>query len=82
MRWSLKKYRKTHDDDLPNITPHVFRHIFCTNMVNKGMDVKSLQYILGHSDVGTTLGIYAHACYDTAAHSLLRAVECNENHKK
>ena len=40
------------DKPLPHITPHVFRHTFCTNMANAGMDIKTLQYVMGHSDVG------------------------------
>lgn len=53
MRWAMKKYRKLHPDKpLPHITPHVFRHTFCTNMTNAGMDIKNLQYVMGHSDVG------------------------------
>lgn len=46
MRWAMKKYQKLHPDrPLPHITPHVFRHTFCTNMANAGMDVKTLQYL-------------------------------------
>lgn len=68
MRWAMKKYSKLHPDKpLPHITPHVFRHTFCTNMANKGMDVKHLQYIMGHSDVSVTLNVYTHANYDLAA---------------
>lgn len=65
MRWAMKKYKKLHPEQpLPHITPHVFRHTFCTNMANKGMDIKTLQYLMGHSDVGVTLNVYTHASYD------------------
>lgn len=60
---------------LPNITPHVFRHTFCTNMVNAGMDVKVLQYIMGHSEIDVTLNIYTHMSYDRAASQMLRLVD-------
>ena len=40
-------------------TPHRFRHYFATTMKNK-IDVKTLQSILGHAEVSTTLDIYAH----------------------
>lgn len=41
MRWAMKKYKKLHPDKpLPHITPHVFRHIFCTNYENDGMDTQ------------------------------------------
>ena len=35
-------------------------------MPNAGMDIKSLQYVMGHSDVGATLNIYTHASFDWA----------------
>lgn len=76
MRWAMKKYSKLHPDKpLPHITPHVFRHTFCTNMANKGMDVKHLQYIMGHSDVGVTLNVYTHANYDLAAEQMLVIID-------
>ena len=47
MRWARKKFQKLHPDiELPNITPHVFRHTFCTNLANAGMDIKNLQYLM------------------------------------
>jgi len=73
MRWAMKKYKKLHPDQpLPHITPHVFRHTFCTNMANAGMDIKTLQYLMGHSDVGVTLNVYTHASYDRAAEQLCK----------
>lgn len=75
MRWAMKKYQKLHSDrPLPHITPHVFRHTFCTNMANAGMDVKTLQYLMGHSDVGVTLNIYTHATYDRAAEQMAKLI--------
>ena len=76
MRWAMKKYDKLHPDQpLPNITPHVFRHTFCTNMANAGMDVKTLQYLMGHSDVGVTLNIYTHATYNRAAEQMAKLID-------
>ena len=73
MRWAMKKYDKLHPDEpLPKITPHVFRHTFCTNMANVGMDVKNLQYLMGHSDVAVTLNVYTHASYDRAAEQMIQ----------
>ena len=75
MRWGMKKYDKLHPDQpLPHITPHVFRHTFCTNMANAGMDIKNLQYLMGHSDVGVTLNVYTHANYDLAAEQMNKIV--------
>ena len=55
----VKKYNKTHDDELPEISPHSLRHTFCTKMANKGMTPNTLQYIMGHSDISMTLNYYA-----------------------
>lgn len=66
----VDKYNKTHKIQLPKITPHVLRHTFCTRMANKGMNPKSLQYIMGHSDVGITLNLYSHVSFDDAKHEL------------
>ena len=71
MRWAMKKYKKLHSDSpLPHITPHVFRHTFCTNYANDGMDIKNLQYLMGHSDAGVTLNVYTHASYAHAAEQM------------
>ncbi|MFT8470903.1 MAG: site-specific integrase [Oenococcus sp.] len=45
--------------DLPAIIIHGFRHTYATLAVQSGMDIKQLQYQLGHRDVHTTLQIYA-----------------------
>ncbi len=56
----LKKYNKQHKEPLPNITPHSFRHTFCTRMANAGMNPKALQYIMGHANITMTLDYYTH----------------------
>ena len=39
------------------------------------MDVKSLQYVMGHSDVGVTLNVYTHANYDRAEEQMTELIE-------
>ena len=76
MQWALKKFRKLHPDvKLPKITPHVMRHTFCTNMANAGMDLKSLQYLMGHSDAGVTMNVYTHASYDHAEREMQKILQ-------
>lgn len=76
IRWSLEKYKKLFPNKPPIIvTPHVLRHTFCTNMINAGMEAKKLQYLMGHSDVSTTLNIYTHMEYEKASEQMLRIYE-------
>ena len=50
--------------DFPKVTPHVLRHTFCTNMQQAGIDIKSLQYLMGHSNASVTLDVYTHTDYN------------------
>lgn len=70
----IKKYNKHHEDTLPNVTPHILRHTFCTCLANKNMNPKSLQYIMGHSNINITLNLYAHASIDGVKTELLRLI--------
>lgn len=63
MRNMQKKYVALNGDTLPHITPHVLRHTFCTDMQQAGIDVKSLQYLMGHSTASVTLDVYTHTDY-------------------
>ena len=67
-----KKYRKYTGKELPNITPHILRHTFCTNMANKGMTPNNLQYVMGHKNITMTLGYYAHGSYQSAQAEMKR----------
>lgn len=79
MRWAMEKYKKLYPEKLlPHITPYVFRHTFCTNMANADMDTKTLQYVMGHSEVGVTLNVYTHASYDRAAEQMAKILDFKE----
>ena len=59
-RWARQKYNRIYKDEIQDVTPHVARHTFCSNMASAGMAPKSLQYIMGHSDISITLNVYTH----------------------
>ena len=43
---------------LPSITSHHLRHTFCTRLIENGVNIKTVQYLMGHSYPGTTMKIY------------------------
>ena len=45
---------------LPKFSVHVLRHTACTNRARQGMNIKVLQYLMGHSDSSITLDVYNH----------------------
>lgn len=63
---AVLKHNKIYKQELPEITPHILRHTYCTNMARSGMNPKTLQYLMGHSEVGVTLNVYTHIKYDDA----------------
>ncbi|MBO5208599.1 MAG: site-specific integrase [Lachnospiraceae bacterium] len=63
-QYALEKHNKIYREQLPKITPHVCRHTFCSNMAKAGMNPKTLQKIMGHSDIGVTLNTYTHLDFD------------------
>ena len=67
-----EKYNRIYKIQMPKVTPHVCRHTFCSNMAKSGMNPKTLQYIMGHSDIGVTLNTYTHVGYEDAREEINR----------
>ena len=69
------RYNDIYQVQLPNITPHVCRHTYCSNMAKSGMNPKTLQYLMGHSDISVTMNVYTHIGFDDAEEELKRMEE-------
>ena len=46
------------------VTPHMLRHTYITNLIYKGVDPKTVQYLAGHENSKTTMDIYAKVKYN------------------
>lgn len=46
-----------------DIKPHMFRHTYASDLYKAGVDIKQAQYLLGHTDIATTLDTYTHFGY-------------------
>lgn len=75
---AVKRYNDIFRVQIPNITPHVCRHTYCSNMAKSGMSPKTLQYLMGHSEIGVTMNVYTHLGLEDATVELRRVEELNK----
>ena len=77
MRQAIQRYNKVNPQgQLPTaITPHTLRHMFCTRMVESGMNIKAVQYVMGHSKVNMTLDVYSHVDAEKAVAECRKMVQ-------
>ena len=78
----VKRYNDIFRIQMPNITPHVCRHIYCSNQAKDGMSPKTLQYLMGHSDIGVTFNTYTHMGMEDAEKELKRMAQLEEAKKE
>ncbi len=67
-----EKYNRIYKEELPPITPHVCRHTYCTMKAKSNMNPKTLQYLMGHSEVSVTMDTYTHLGLQDAWEELQR----------
>ena len=74
----VKRYNDIYKEQLPNITPHVCRHTYCSNMAKSGMNPKTLQYLMGHSDISVTMNTYTHLGLEDARDEVRKLEEAKK----
>lgn len=76
------RYNSIFKVQMPNIAPHICRHTYCTNQAKAGMNPKTLQYLMGHSEIGVTLNTYTHLGLEDAAEEMKRMQKLEEARKE
>lgn len=79
---AVKRYNDIFRVQMPNITPHVCRHTYCSNQARAGMNPKTLQYLMGHSEIGVTMNTYTHLGLDDAKDEMIRMEELEQARKE
>lgn len=67
----VRDYNRVASEPLPHVSPHILRHTFCTNMINSGVSVKQVQYLMGHSTANVTMNVYAHVMQEKSNEGLI-----------
>ena len=79
---AVNRYNSIFRVQLPKITPHICRHTYCSNQAKAGMNPKTLQYLMGHSDIGVTMNTYTHLSLDDAKNEMIRMEELEQARKE
>ena len=75
-------YNRIYKVQMPKVTPHECRHTFCSRMAAARMNPKTLQYIMGHADIGVALNVYTHLVFEEASDEMNRIAKGNKKKPK
>ena len=79
---AVKRYNDIYKIQMPSIPPHVCRHTYCSNHAKARMNPKTLQYLMGHSEISVTMDVYTHLSLDDAKDEIIRLKELEDAGKE
>ena len=56
----MAKQEKRKPEEIPHISAHILRHTACTRMAETNLDIKVVQYVMGHVKISVTMDVYNH----------------------
>ena len=65
-----KQHEEWIEKNLKMINVHALRYTFCTHLLGNGVDIKTVQKLMGHSSPDVTLSIYAQYCHGNAENAM------------
>ncbi len=68
-------YNKNAECKIEYLTPHMLRHTGCTRNVENGMDLKVLQYLMGHKSSKVTNEVYNHVTQERLKREVLKTAK-------
>lgn len=68
----VNQYNENTKNQIEHLTPHILRHTGCTRNAENGMDIKVLQYVMGHSSSQITNDVYNHVNAERAKNELIK----------
>lgn len=79
LKKAVEKYNETAEYKIDKISAHTLRHTGCTRDAEDGMDIKVLQYIMGHSSTQITNNVYNHVNEERAVSEVVNVAERRRN---
>ncbi len=81
MMRTIVDMNKEREVQLPDISPHILRHTACCRYAESGCDIKVLQYLMGQTDIKTTMRVYNHVDMERVKRELNRLKQWNQEQK-
>lgn len=78
---SIVNMNEKKETQLPKISPHILRHTTATRLAEAGVDIKTIQYLMGQKDLKVTIRVYNHTNLDRARRELEKYTNLNQTHK-
>lgn len=75
MKQIRNAFNQKYPDDPIYLSAHVLRHTFCTNLVQSGANIKTVQYLMGHKHISTSLDIYTHSHFSDISEEIIHDIE-------